>query len=66
MYAIRSYYGYAAELGTMRVTEQIDALESLGRSPVTHLLLPRILSGILVIPALVIIANATGIASGFV
>src|SRR6266545_4784652 len=31
---------YAAELGSMRVTEQIDALESLGRSPVTHLLLP--------------------------
>jgi phospholipid/cholesterol/gamma-HCH transport system permease protein len=56
---------YAAELGTMRVTEQIDALESLGRSPVTHLLLPRILAGILVIPALVIIANATGILSGW-
>ena len=56
---------YAAELGTMRVTEQIDALESLGRSPVSHLLLPRILSGIIVIPALVMIANAMGIASGF-
>ncbi len=56
---------YAAELGTMRVTEQIDALESLGRSPVTHLLLPRILSGILVIPALTVIANAAGIASGY-
>src|SRR2546430_9176582 len=35
---------YAAELGTMRVTEQIDALESLGRSPVTHLILPRVRS----------------------
>jgi phospholipid/cholesterol/gamma-HCH transport system permease protein len=56
---------YAAELGTMRVTEQIDALESLGRSPVTHLLLPRIVSGVLVIPALTIIANAMGIASGY-
>jgi phospholipid/cholesterol/gamma-HCH transport system permease protein len=56
---------YAAELGTMRVTEQIDALESLGRSPVTHLLLPRVLSGLLVIPALVIVANAMGIASGY-
>src|SRR5213078_4165729 len=43
---------YAAELGTMRVTEQIDALESLGRSPITHLLLPRVIAGILVIPAL--------------
>src|SRR2546428_1479368 len=43
---------YAAELGTMRVTEQIDALESLGRSPITHLLLPRVIAGIMVIPAL--------------
>src|SRR2546422_1400044 len=40
---------YAAELGTMRVTEQIDALESLGRSPVSHLLIPRVLAGLLVI-----------------
>ena len=56
---------YAAELGTMRVTEQIDALESLGRSPVSHLLLPRIIAGILVIPALTVIANVTGIASGY-
>ena len=35
---------YAAELGTMRVTEQIDALESLGRSPASHLVIPRVLS----------------------
>jgi phospholipid/cholesterol/gamma-HCH transport system permease protein len=56
---------YAAELGTMRVTEQIDALESLGRSPISHLLLPRVLAGILVIPALVMAANATGIVVGF-
>jgi phospholipid/cholesterol/gamma-HCH transport system permease protein len=56
---------YAAELGTMRVTEQIDALESLGRSPISHLLLPRVLAGILVIPPLVMAANATGIVVGF-
>jgi phospholipid/cholesterol/gamma-HCH transport system permease protein len=56
---------YAAELGTMRVTEQIDALESLGRSPVTHLLLPRILAGLLVIPALVMFANAFGLLMGW-
>lgn len=56
---------YAAELGTMRVTEQIDALESLGRSPVSHLLLPRILAGMLVIPALTMFADATGIAVGW-
>src|SRR6266571_4749859 len=51
---------YAAELGSMRVTEQIDALESLGRSPVTHLLLPRILAGIVAIPVLVMLAIAFG------
>ncbi|MGH7700277.1 MAG: MlaE family ABC transporter permease [Gemmatimonadales bacterium] len=56
---------YAAELGTMRVTEQIDALESLGRSPVSHLLLPRIVAGIIAIPALVMAANATGILVGY-
>jgi phospholipid/cholesterol/gamma-HCH transport system permease protein len=57
---------YAAELGSMRVTEQIDALESLGRSPVTHLLLPRILAGLIAIPALVMLANAFGIVVGFI
>jgi len=56
---------YAAELGTMRVTEQIDALESLGRSPVTQLLLPRCIAGILVIPALVMVSNATGFLVGW-
>jgi len=57
---------YAAELGSMRVTEQIDALESLGRSPISHLLLPRVLAGLLVIPALIMFANATGILVGWV
>src|SRR3989440_4418379 len=56
---------YAAELGTMRVTEQIDALESLGRSPISHLLIPRVLAGLLVIPALTMFANATGIVVGY-
>jgi len=57
---------YAAELGSMRVTEQIDALESLGRSPVTHLLLPRIIAGIVAIPVLVMLANAFGIIVGYI
>lgn len=56
---------YAAELGTMRVTEQIDALESLGRSPVSHLLLPRILAGLAMVPALVILADAMGLLCGW-
>src|SRR5436305_13611138 len=56
---------YAAELGTMRVTEQIDALESRGRSPISHLLLPRVIAGILENPALTMFANATGIVVGY-
>src|SRR5919198_4493448 len=56
---------YAAELGSMRVTEQIDALESLGRSPVTHLLLPRILAGLIMIPVLTVFADVMGIGAGW-
>lgn len=56
---------YAAELGTMRVTEQIDALEALGRNPVSHLLIPRIFAGILMVPALVMLANITGLLAGW-
>ncbi len=56
----------AAELGTMRVTEQIDALESLSFDPVTFLVMPRILAGTIMFPVLVIIADACGIIGGFV
>ncbi len=57
---------YAAELGTMRVTEQIDALESLGRSPSSHLIVPRVLAGFIMIPVLVILANVIGHLRGLV
>src|SRR5258705_13416846 len=57
---------YAPELCSMRGTEQIDALESLGRSPVTHLLLPRILAGPIPIPAPRLLANAFGIVVGYI
>ncbi len=56
---------YAAELGTMRVTEQIDALESLGRAPSSHLILPRVLAGFVMVPVLVVFANVVGILSGW-
>jgi len=56
---------YAAELGTMRVTEQIDALEALGRNPVSHLLIPRIVAGVLMVPALVMLANLFGLLCGW-
>jgi phospholipid/cholesterol/gamma-HCH transport system permease protein len=56
---------YAAELGTMRVTEQIDALESLGRSPASHLLIPRVLAATLMVPIMVIIADVVAIGMGW-
>jgi phospholipid/cholesterol/gamma-HCH transport system permease protein len=56
---------YAAELGTMRVTEQIDALESLGRSPSSHLILPRVMAGLIMIPVLTVLANVMGIGAGW-
>jgi phospholipid/cholesterol/gamma-HCH transport system permease protein len=56
---------YAAELGTMRVTEQIDALESLGRSPTSHLVIPRVIAGLIMIPVLTVIADVMGIAAGW-
>ncbi len=56
---------YAAELGTMRVTEQIDALESLGRSPASYLVIPRVLAGLIMVPVLVVIADLIGVVSGW-
>ncbi len=55
-----------AELGTMKVTEQIDAFESLGRDPVAILAAPRVLAGIIVVPVLVAIADLVGVMSGMV
>jgi phospholipid/cholesterol/gamma-HCH transport system permease protein len=56
---------YAAELGTMRVTEQIDALESLGRSSASYLVIPRVLAGLLMVPVLVVVADLVGVVSGW-
>ena len=53
-----------AELGTMRVSEQIDALLTLGRDPVRKLAAPRILAGLLVTPLLVLMADGMGFLSG--
>ena len=54
-----------AEIGTMRVTEQIDALETLAYDPVAYLAVPRILAALVMLPALVIIANATSITTAW-
>ena len=55
----------AAELGSMRVTEQIDALVALATDPVQYLFVPRVVAGILVVPMLVVLADVVGIAGGY-
>src|SRR4029453_11631285 len=55
-----------AELGTMQVSEQIDALHSMGRDPVAVLAAPRLLAGMFTVPLLVGIANVVGLFSGLV
>jgi phospholipid/cholesterol/gamma-HCH transport system permease protein len=55
----------AAELGTMRVTEQIDALETLAYDPVSHLVVPRIIAGVIMFPIVVAFANALGLVTGW-
>jgi phospholipid/cholesterol/gamma-HCH transport system permease protein len=54
----------AAELGTMRVTEQIDALECLGANPIRYLVVPRFLACVLLIPLLTIMADFMGVMGG--
>ncbi len=56
----------AAELGTMRVTEQIDALETMAIDPILYLAAPRFFSGLLMMPILVVIASVVGILGGYV
>ena len=56
----------AAELGTMRVTDQIDALTTLSTNPVKYLVTPRLLGGLLALPLLVLVADILGVLGGFV
>lgn len=55
----------AAELGTMRVTDQIDALSTLSTEPMQYLVAPRLLAGIIAMPLLVCIADILGVMGGF-
>lgn len=55
----------AAEIGTMRVTEQLDALQALATDPVQYLFVPRVIAGILMLPLLVILGDALGIGGGY-
>lgn len=55
----------AAEIGTMRVTEQIDALITLSTDPLKYLVFPRLIAGILMLPLLVLIADIIGVFGGY-
>jgi phospholipid/cholesterol/gamma-HCH transport system permease protein len=55
----------AAEIGTMRVTEQIDALKALATDPVQYLFVPRVIAGILMLPFLVVLGDALGVGGGY-
>jgi phospholipid/cholesterol/gamma-HCH transport system permease protein len=55
----------AAEIGTMRVTEQIDALTTLSTDPFKYLVWPRVLAGLLMLPLLVLVADIIGVFGGY-
>jgi len=55
----------AAELGTMRVTEQIDALVALATEPIQYLIVPRVVAATIMLPLLVVMADAVGIGGGY-
>ncbi len=58
--------GIAAEIGTMKVTEQIDALRSFSIDPVEYLIMPRLIAAIFAVPILLIFANFVGVTFSFV
>jgi phospholipid/cholesterol/gamma-HCH transport system permease protein len=65
MVAARVASSIAAELGTMKVTEQIDALVTLSTNPMKYLVVPRLLAATLAVPVLVGIGDIIGIMGGF-
>jgi phospholipid/cholesterol/gamma-HCH transport system permease protein len=56
----------AAEIGTMRVTDQIDALTTLSTNPMKYLVAPRLLAGLVALPLLVVVADILGVLGGFI
>jgi phospholipid/cholesterol/gamma-HCH transport system permease protein len=66
MLAGRVGSGIAAELGSMVVTDQINALRALGTDPIRKLVVPRVLAGFFMAPVLTIVANTVGIIGGWI
>ena len=64
IFAGRVGSGIAAEIGAMRVTEQIDALQTFGTDPIKKLVTPRIIAGVVMLPILTIVTDAVGIFGG--
>ena len=62
----RSGAAFAAELGTMRVSEEIDALRTMGLTPMTYLVIPRVVTLALVAPVLTLLGDVTGVLGGLV
>jgi len=56
----------AAEVGTMRVTDQIDALSTLSTNPMKYLVAPRLVAGLIALPLLVVVADILGVLGGFI
>ena len=65
MVTARAGSAMAAELGTMRVTEQIDALYVMAANPVKHLIVPRVLATVIMAPFLTVVSDFVGIAGGY-
>jgi len=65
MVTARAGSAMAAELGTMRVTEQIDALYVMAANPVKHLIVPRVIAGFLMLPLLTVVSDFMGIVGGY-
>src|SRR5207302_9988282 len=66
MVAGRNSSGMASELGSMKVTEQIDAMRALGTDPIQKLVTPRLIATCVVLPLLTIIADFIGMCGGFI
>ncbi len=65
MVTARAGSAMAAELGSMRVTEQIDALYVMAANPIQHLIVPRILAGVMMVPVLTIVSDFVGVVGGY-
>jgi len=66
MVAGRAGSAMAAELGTMRVTEQIDALTVMALNPVKYLVVPRVIASFIMLPVLTVLSDFVGIAGGYI